>query len=1081
MNAIKRDDIASIRCLDDIVAIFKEKGFTESKKESDTEIRIKISEDPTFLSIFKINGVADVPKYQKYLDIRTEYLTLVTHDFENLIFVKKEFTKLDTEWFRKFRINKSKITNTSLNKINGLLFNDITSFDNLFDRKEVVKQFYDEFIKYRKLLIDNISGLKTEIDKERYAQIIVDRLIFLYFIQKKKLLNGDENYLPRKLKENKGDFFNNFLCPLFFKGLSVKGYKDRKLGDIPYLNGGLFRQKKCEQVKISISDEVFEKILTFFDSWNWYVDERADYGEENSISPEILGHIFEKTVNQKESGAYYTPEIITSYISETTIYPACLKKVNSRFEQNYSTIIELLDRNSSKEIWFLYNDALKNLTIVDNACGSGAFLIAAQIVLLDLYSQVIFLLKDDERLIEEIEEYNQTHDPKLALELSSAQEFRDDHRWNYYIKRMIITNNLYGVDIEEGAGEIGKLRLWLSMIAHVPENISSVEPLPNIEYNIRCGNSLLGYTSAAQIVEDEDLTRKSKKKIVNANLFSVQYSLDTYQPDSIFHLYHERNQLIRQFKNADDSINAANLKEIIDQKTFQYNQVLNKKLFEETVFEKGVDISEDAFAELKPFHWIMEFSDIFERGGFDVVIGNPPYIKANKELIILKNQRKVLSGIKYYKFLYKKWDLFVPFIERGIILLRNGGLISFIISDGINREEYASKLRAGLTQETVINSLDFFPGLELFQDVGINNTVFLIQKTIPVNGYSPCRRVHIDNSLKNFKILRELKYPFDPNEVFNPQYDDISLNELKNELFFDEIFYISKGMVLNSDEKTDKAGFTKDDLVSVVTDNIPRQKFVESDDIQRYSSHNNKYLEYGTARVPDQISRPTFPELYVGSRIYMARKGEAHIFNDRTLTDQRVIIFKPWDQLETIDNRSVNSQRNRVLKKYSLKPQQLTSKSSKYDIKFFLSILNSHLLKSLIKSRYKRDKFDITPDVFREIPIPKISFKTAPNIRKKRLSEMIGAYDNYLDNDDDKSILILIDNALYLNIDESDVVHDFLAYLVEQLISLNQDKVLINISVSKEKINLLLKKLANTDKLMDKIIGKMYGIKEDHV
>ena len=243
--------------------------------------------------------------------------------------------------------------------------------------------------------IDNISGLNTEIEKERYAQILVDRLIFLYFIQKKNLLDENENYLPTKTQENPGDFFNNFLCPLFFKGLSIKGFKDRRFGDIPYLNGGLFRQKKCEQVKISIPDEVFETILTFFDSWSWYVDERADFGEEKSISPEILGHIFEKTVNQKESGAYYTPEVITSYISETTIYPVCVNKVNSKFKKNYSTIKELFEKNSVDEIRTSITRLVKKLSVLDNACGSGAFLIAAQDVLIDIYSQTIFRLKTD--------------------------------------------------------------------------------------------------------------------------------------------------------------------------------------------------------------------------------------------------------------------------------------------------------------------------------------------------------------------------------------------------------------------------------------------------------------------------------------------------------------------------------------------------------------------------------------------------------------------------------------------------------------------------------------------------------------
>ena len=722
MTAIKRDDIASIRSLDDLITIFKEKGFTEYKKESDTEIRIKISDEPTFLSIFQINGVADVPKHQKYLDVRTEYLTLVTHDFENFIFVKKEFTKLDTERFRKFRINKSKITNTSLNKINGLIFNDITSFDNLFDRKEVVKQFYDEFIKYRKLLIDNISGLNTEIEKERYAQILVDRLIFLYFIQKKNLLDENENYLPTKLRENPGDFFNNFLCPLFFKGLSIKGFKDRRFGDIPYLNGGLFRQKKCEQVKISIPDEVFETILTFFDSWSWYVDERADFGEEKSISPEILGHIFEKTVNQKESGAYYTPEVITSYISETTIYPVCVNKVNSKFKKNYSTIKELFEKNSVDEISYLYNEVLKKLSVLDNACGSGAFLIAAQDVLIDIYSQTIFRLKTDPSFIQEIKDHNQNHELKLNLNLTSAQEFHDNPLWSYYTKRMIITNNLYGVDIEEGAGEIGKLRLWLSMIADVPNDISLVEPLPNIEYNIRCGNSLIGFTSAAQIVDDKDLSKKSKKKVVWNTLAGSQISLDTYQPDSIFHLYYDRNRLIRQYKDADDSKNAADLKDAIDQKTFEYNRVLNKKLFDEIVFEKGVEITEEAFGNLKPFHWIMEFSEIFERGGFDIVVGNPPYVR--QELI---RDQKGLFKVFYPDIYQGTADLYTFFIDRSINLLHPKGVFSYIVANKWMRANFGKPLRKWLKTLNIEEIIDF-KDLSLFGGATAYTCVIRIAK-----------------------------------------------------------------------------------------------------------------------------------------------------------------------------------------------------------------------------------------------------------------------------------------------------------------------------------------------------------------
>jgi hypothetical protein len=305
---------------------------------------------------------------------------------------------------------------------------------------------------------------------------------------------------------------------------------------------------------------------------------------------------------------------------------------------------------------------------------------------------------------------------------------------------MIITNNLYGVDIEEGAGEIGKLRLWLSMIADVPKDISLVEPLPNIEYNIRCGNSLIGFTTAAQIVDDKDLSKKSKKKIVWNTLSGSQISLDTYQPDSIFHLYFDRNQLIHQYKEADDSKNSADLKDAIDQKTYEYNQVLNKKLYDEIVFEKGIEISEEAFANLKPFHWIMEFSDIFERGGFDVVVGNPPYIRLQT---MKKNSQE---QVEYYKDQYQvakkgNYDIYVVFVEKSLALLNKTGIMGYILPHKFFNNKYGQALRKFIADGRHLKSIIHFGHQQIF----IGATTYTCLLFLGKSGYNTFEFTKVDD------------------------------------------------------------------------------------------------------------------------------------------------------------------------------------------------------------------------------------------------------------------------------------------------------------------------------------------------
>jgi len=785
----------------------------------------------------------------------------------------------------------------------------------------------------------------------------------------------------------------------------------------------------------------------------------TDFGENDRVR---AGHLYLATDKgeRKSTGSYYTPDYIVNYIVKNTIGPVVEEKWKESQEKNVS-----------------YIDATLSINVLDPAMGSGHFLVGA----------VDFLSL---KLLEAVQKDYE------AGKIADTVPYTND-----WARRDVVSHCIYGVDLNELAVELAKVGLWLT-------TISKDKPLSFLDHRLKQGNSLIG----ARLTNLRYYPGKEPKEMSQAELptsisprfighiLSKIAELEAIEENRLEDIK-RKEKAFEEFRHLPEYQRAKGLANVYTATYFGNTIVPTEKksseaLYQDLVWAIAGDESEwqykirpswfkhacDVAKEKSFFHWELEFPEIFfdaeklrESPGWDVVIGNPPYVKANEGTLALLEDRKVLPHLSSYNWLYKKWDLFVAFIERGIFLLKNRGRISFIVSDGINREEYASKVRRGITNNLTIKRLDFFPKIELFPKVGITNTIFLLEKTIPSDGYIPERRLHLDKSLENFKTSKILHYPFDSDIIFNPDYDDISLNELTESLFFDEIFYISVGMVLNSDEKNPKANFNKNDLVSIIKDEIPRRNFVENEDLVRYHIQNCKYLEYGTERVPNQIRRPTFSELYSGERIYMSRNGEAYLFTDSTLTDQRVIIFKPWYQLANIRNRSIDSERNAVLKKYSCDIEQLNSESRKYNLKFFLTILNSGLLYSMIKARYKRDKYDITPDVFREVPIPKIPFNTNLEFRKKLLSDSIQLYNSYIENGNITPLCDFINENLSTKRKASDVVHDLLAFLAEQMVEMNKTK---NIEI-KTFLNFVENEIGiSVDTLSNKTVIQEYYINE---
>lgn len=620
-------------------------------------------------------------------------------NFEHiLIFIDKNRTQTIWRWLKKqdkknlpreHYFSAGQTGDLFIAKLAGLIVdiseieNDITITDvakkiqSALDVERVTKQFYrnyqDQFIDFLKL----IEGIDNEADRRWYASVILNRLMFIYFLQKKGFIdNNNQDYLYSKLKAvkkavGKNEYYNSFLKVLFFEGFAKAEHlrsatTNKLLGKIKYLNGGLFLKHKIEEKypNINIPDAAFENLLQseepkgLFEKFSWSLDDTPG-GNDNEINPDVLGYIFEKYINQKAFGAYYTRTEITEYLCEQTVYKLILDAVNDEEvdpellklakldklpqKPSYTNIAELLislDAATCRKLIDEKHGILPNLSLLDPACGSGAFLVAAMKTLINVYSAILgkidFLA--DKKLLEWKRKIEENH-PSI----------------NYYIKKQIITNNLYGVDIMEEATEIAKLRLFLALVASA-QTVDQLEPLPNIDFNIMYGNSLIGLlrVDANQFNKhfQPSGSKSAKGKIVQsatlfnaataqANLFGSGHA-NKYQQ-----LINDKEAAINSYRNAHE-LGITDLQELRDsirKQEAEANEILNELLLEEfstlgikyeqvtwddTKNKEGKPIKRNLtlndIKALEPFHWGYEFSEIFrKKDGFDAIITNPPW------------------------------------------------------------------------------------------------------------------------------------------------------------------------------------------------------------------------------------------------------------------------------------------------------------------------------------------------------------------------------------------------------------------------------------------------------------------------
>jgi len=511
------------------------------------------------------------------------------------------------------------------------------------------------------------------------------------------------------------------------------------------------------------------------------------------------------------------------------------------------------------------------------------------------------------------------------------------------------------VDIQPVAVEIAKLRFFLSLI--VDEDTEDdkenrgVIPLPNLEFKFVAANTLIGFTK---------MTAGSK------------YHMSGYET-IIDRLKKLRNEHFSSYGQKKKNIE----REFI---SVQNEIAKNIHLWSGNI-NQALQLSNWNPFSHESIHWFDPGWMFGDTDGFDIVLGNPPYVRAdNPEIAILRE--KILSS-KSYKSLWEKWDLYVAFMEKGFSNLKRNGVLEFIISDAYMTAKYAEKSQEYFLNHSSIKRIDFCSELKIF-DAAIKNIIIEFEN-IKDEDNIPLRLKHI-NFFGNYIKLKTGKQKVLRNKLFNvnSMYQKDLL--LKNCISWEEICYVSIGMVLNAHEDFAKGEFKKEDLIADQKDEIHSREYIEAKWIQKYQIEKKKYLEWKTERVPSKIRRPTFPELYYPDKIMMGGMTGAIYDEDGLLCNHSITISVLWKDLKDVWNRSIEMSIKKDFdlsnKKY-LKRKELEQNSQRFSLKYLLAILNSKLGMYLL-SKVRRSQLGFYPD-----DLKKLSIKIIPIEEQKQIVEIV--------------------------------------------------------------------------------------------
>ena len=666
----------------------------------------------------------------------------------------------------------------------------LTDVTDAFSVERLNKEFFNGYKAQYKKFLDTLSDTKSHRD---YVKKLLGRLVFLQFLQKKgwmgvpassnKWEGGDKNYLSKLVDNyaNNNRLLSDVLEPLFFKTLNEKrngDIADSKLGEnikIPYLNGGLFDKDRIDKLDIDFPYSYFKDLMDFFSQYNFTIDENDPDDSEVGIDPEMLGHIFENLLeDNKDKGAFYTPKEIVQYMCRQSVIQYL--KTHEPAEQYAEAIEQLINGGvvspilQNKNIAIRFTQLLKEVKVCDPAIGSGAFPMG---ILYVLY-----------HAIHHLHSHAEPHG-----NFDSTQTKRD-----------IIQNNIFGVDIEQGAVDIARLRFWLALVV----DADKPQPLPNLDYKITCGNSLLNrYPIDAPIEnvfveynkgkkEDEKMTLAKYKELV-----SDYTNTSNHQTKELFRKTIEdikcafKTELSKQFKERLAKLRGKVIMlegpTLFGERTKAEKAELKKLKDKLKKLEKEQDDtnSNKLYEEANAFEWRFQFPQLLDdKGqftGFDIVIGNPPYGAK------LSDTEKKIFKEKFSDVHMRTPETFCYFTSLAFRLSSKTryGIVAYIVPNNIFFQNENEKTRIQLAiDNTLLRAINL--GDNTFEDADVPTCIFIAKQVKSENyniAYSDYRNDNVRNiewqkSIEEIDIAKLITIP---SLVIGLSNSDIDiLNAIKN-------------------------------------------------------------------------------------------------------------------------------------------------------------------------------------------------------------------------------------------------------------------------------------------------------------
>lgn len=630
----------------------------------------------------------------------------------------------------------------------------IADLEDAFSVERLNSEFFDGYKSQYKKFKDTLPNTRRHRD---YVKKLLGRLVFLQFLQKRGWMGvpvnvegwegGDKQYLYNLIHRYEGNdrLLSDVLEYLFFNTLNEKrngDIADKRLGDnikIPYLNGGLFEKDDIDRMDIDFPFEYFANLIDFFSMYNFTIDENDPDDAEVGVDPEMLGHIFENLLeDNNEKGAYYTPKEIVQYMSQESVSQYLKKHLEGEFHEAVDDLIMrnvvaevIQNKNVAKKI----DELLDSVKVCDPAIGSGAFPIGVMNV---LYRAHLHL-------------YGFSNPTKPFFPAS--------------VKKDIIQNNIYGVDIEQGAVDIARLRFWLALIVDEEEPL----PLPNLDYKIVCGDSLLNRY-------DLDVPIKS---------VFVEYNQSQSGKESKMSLQ-KYKQLVADFTNTDDHEAKKIFRGKIEEIKNSFRFYLSKKetislmklrsevayynyprFFEETEEEtahrknRQADLAQmEEYAKnietnrlySNSFEWRFEYPALLDEDenftGFDIIIGNPPYLRIQG----LRDRDSDYADelVKKYKSATGSFDLYEMFVEQGLKLSGDNGIVNYIMPTKWTNSAFGKGLRKLLVEQTAISKIISFGDYQIFDASTYTGLQWFVKGSTQLEYYELDRSITSKDDLQKF-------------------------------------------------------------------------------------------------------------------------------------------------------------------------------------------------------------------------------------------------------------------------------------------------------------------------------------------